>query len=243
MTETTVRTQEDTHGQALVAPDPSWKGVYSVSGMGMIVAGVIFLVDAVLSIVIGPAPSGGEAYLKALAEHERLALANFGLFTLTDFLLLPGVMALYLSLKHINKNSMLMAAGLMLLYIFLDLSATELDSLALVGLTRRYVTATNEAQRLAAVAAADYALAALPIATFCSYVVSSIGFLIPSIVMLKGVFSKPTAYAGIVACLAGIVGGFYVVLPALAVLLVPSLIAFGLFSGLAGLRLYALGRP
>lgn len=240
--ETVVSAQKKPVEQAGVGPDPGWKGVYSVGGMGMIVTGAIFLLGAVFAVMIGPPPSGSEPYLKALAEHAKLALANFGLFTLTDFLLLPAVMALYLSLKHISKNAMLIAAGLMLLYVFLDLAVTELNSLTLVALARRYATTTNEVQRSAAVAAASYALATLPIATFCSYVVSSIGFLIVSVVMLKGVFSKLTAYVGIVACIEGIVGGFYVVLPPLAVLLVPSLIAFGIFSSLAGLRLYALGR-
>ena len=74
--------------------------------------------------------------------------------------------------------------------------------------------------------------------------VSSIGLLIVSLVMLKGVFSKVTACAGIVASVEGIVGGFYMVVPALALLLVPCLIAFGIWSVLAGSTLYKLSaRP
>jgi uncharacterized protein YqgC (DUF456 family) len=61
--------------------------------------------------------------------------------------------------------------------------------------------------------------------------------------MLKGVFRRGTAYLGIVATSAGIVGGFYVVLPALGVLLSPCLVAFGVFLVLAGLRLYRLAAP
>ena len=63
--------------------------------------------------------------------------------------------------------------------------------------------------------------------------------MIVAIVMLKGIFSKVTAWAGIVACVEGIVGGFYVIYPPLAVLLVPCMIAYGLWGVLAGARLFA----
>lgn len=56
----------------------------------------------------------------------------------------------------------------------------------------------------------------MPIATFFGFVVSSIGTLIVAIVMLKGVFGKVTAWAGIVACVEGIPGGFYVIYQPLA---------------------------
>jgi len=226
--------------EARTRTDLTWKGVYTVGGIGMLLAGLVYIVSAVLSIVIGPPPSGGEPYLQGLTNHALVAQVNFGLWVLADLLLLPATMALYLVLKQFAKNAMLIAAGLMVLFAILDLGVTELNSLTLVALTHQYAAAASDAQRAAYVAAADYALATLPIATFFSYLVSSVGLLIISIVMLRGVFSKPAAYAGMVAGVAGIVGGFYVLLPALALFLVPSLIAFGLWSLLAGARLCAL---
>jgi hypothetical protein len=242
MSELIVNTNKNTVEEAKIHVDPTWKGVYRAGGICMFVTGLLFIIGAVLSILLGPAPIGGEPYLRELAAHALLAQMNFGLFALTDFLLLPVVMALYLALKQINKNAMLVAAGLIALFIVLDLAITELNALTLVTLTQHYAAATSDTQRSAYVAAADYALATLPLATFYSYVVSSVGFLIISIVMLKGVFSKLTAYVGIVASIEGIVGGFYVVLPALAVFLVPCLIAFGIWSLLAGTRLYKLSK-
>jgi hypothetical protein len=227
--------------KAEVSVDPTWQGVYRVGGICLILTGSIYLIGAVLSIILGPAPSGGEQYLKSVAGHTHLAQINFGLFALTDFLLMPAALAFYLALKQLARNAMLIAAGLMGLFIVLDLAVTEMDSLTLVTLTQHYAAATSETQRSAYVAAADYARATLPIATFYSYVVSSAGFLITSLVMLKGTFSKPTAFLGIAACLEGIVGGFYVILPALAALLIPSLITFGIWSLLAGSRLCKLG--
>jgi len=227
--------------QSALAPDPNWKRVYKVGGIGLLASGVIFVVGAVLSMMIGNPPADAEGYLKSVAGHQALSFATFGLFALTDFLMVPGIIALYLALRHISRNAMLIAAGLMALYVVLDLAITEPSSLALVALTRHYAASASDAARAVYVSAASYALAVLPVATFYSYVISSIGFLIASIVMLKGVFSKVTAYVGIAACVEGIVGGFYLFVPALAVLLLPCLMAFALWSFLAGLRLYRLG--
>jgi hypothetical protein len=85
-----------------------------------------------------------------------------------------------------------------------------------------------------------HALATIPIATFFSYLVSSVGLLMTSLVILKGVFNRPTALLGIVASIEGMVGSFYVFFPTLAGLLVPSLITFGLWALFAGTRLYKL---
>jgi hypothetical protein len=61
--------------------------------------------------------------------------------------------------------------------------------------------------------------------------------------MLRGVFGKPTAYAGIVAALTGFVGAFYLAYPPLQWLFLPSMIAYGLWGVLAGARLFRLGAP
>lgn len=214
--------------------------MYRVGGICMLVAGTAILVVAGLSIILGPPPGAGQEYLNALAGHPALANLNFGLFSLADVLLLLGALAVYLSLSPIAKNAMLVATTLFVLFVVLDLAITELNSLVLVALTGQY--AVGDAQRSAAVAAADYVLTTIPIGTFASYQVSSVGLLITSVVMLKGVYSKPTAYAGLVASVAGIVGGFYLLLPALAILLTPSLVAFGIWSILAGARLVRFGQ-
>lgn len=232
-----------TLGDAKTLPDPTWKGVYQVGGVGMAVAGVCYVVGAVISVILGPPPSGDEAYLQALAGHVVLSQINFGLFALADFGFLPAALALSLALKHLAKNAMLIAVGALGLFIVLDLGITELNSLTLVTLTQQYAAATTAAQRAAYTAAADYALATLPLATFYSFLVSSIGFLIVSLVMLKGVFGKRTAYLGIISTIAGILGAFYVVVPILALLLSPCLIAFGIYLVLGGVRLYTLGKP
>jgi hypothetical protein len=221
----------------------TWRMLHRVGGPCLIGAGVCYVAGAVLSNIIGPAPGGGEEYLRALAGHATLSQINFVLFALADLLFVPAVLSLFQALKHLARSAVLVATGLIAVFIVLDLGVTEVNSLSLVALTRQYAAAGSESLRAAAVAAANFARVTLPIATFLSYTVSSVGFLIFGIVMLKGVFRRGTAYLGIVATSAGIVGGFYVVLPALGVLLSPCLVAFGVFLVLAGLRLYRLAAP
>lgn len=236
------RMKHDTVEEARSKVDPTWKGIYKIGGICLFLAGIIFITVAILSLILGPAPSSAEPYLQSLATHTVLAQLNFGLYALSDFLFLPVILALFLSLKQINKNAMLIAGGLMAFYIIFDFGITELNSLTLVSLTQNYTAAVNDLQRSTILASANYALATLPLATFCSFLVSSVGLIIIGFVMLKGVFNKPTALLAITAGTEGTIGAFYVIVPSLAAFLVPALITYGLWAVLGGTRLFKLGR-
>ncbi len=222
--------------------DLSWKGLYRIAGICLLVTGPLWIIGAILSVMIGGAPGASEEYLQAVSSHVLLSQINFAIFALTDFLLLPAVLALYFSLKHVNKNAMLIAAALLLTYIFVDLAVTEQNSLSLVVLTQQYAAA-GDVQRSAFAAAANYALASLPLATFYSFFVSSVGWLIVNIVMLKGVYSRFSAFAGIFMSSMGILASFYGLVPLLGLFLSPCLIAFGVWTILVGAQLLRLGNP
>ena len=222
--------------------DQSRRGLYLIGGISLILIGVLYFVGMILSIVIGPPPSSSQAYMNAIAAHPVAAPINFTLFIVAHFLLIPAVFALYFVLRGVNKTAMLLAAALWGIFIVLDIGVTEMSSMALVTLSHSYVTATSETQQSAYLAAANYALATLPLATLYSYVVSSIGLLITAVLMLRGPFMRAVALFGIGASVLGIIGGFYIFVPALAWLLSPCLIAFVLWLIGAGIRLCLLSR-
>jgi hypothetical protein len=230
----------DTLEQAFSKVDPTWKGVYRAGGVCLFLCGIIFLLVAVFSMIIGSAPSSGQEYLLALSSNVSVAKLNFGLYALSDVLFIPVALALYLSLKQVNKNAMLIAAGLMVMYSIFDLAVTELNSLDAVLLSQQYVHAATEAQQAAYLAAAYFALSTIPIATFFTYLVSSVGLVIASVVSLRGVFNKITALLGLTAGIEGTIGAFYVFFPGLAALLTPALVAYGLWGLFAGVRLFKL---
>jgi len=234
--------RRETVEEALSKVDSTWKGIYRVGGICLFLSGIIFITVAILSMILGPAPSSAESYLQSMASNILVAELNFGLYALSDFLFLPVLLALFLSLKQIHKNAMLIAAGLMALYVIFDFGITEMNSLTLVSLTQNYAAATTDAQRSTILASAGYALATLPIATFCSYFVSSIGLIIVGLVMLKGIFNKPTALLAIAAGIEGTLGAFYGIFPPLAGLLIPALITYGIWALFGGTRLLRLGK-
>jgi Domain of unknown function (DUF4386) len=244
MNATIVDTHKSTVEQVSSRVDPSWKGVYRVGGAGLLLAGLIYLANMYIGIYGGiPGAADSVKYLQSLAAHPSLAQVSYGLYSLADFLFIPAALGLYLALKHIAKNPMLLATGLMAVFVVVDLAITEANSLTIVTLTQHAATAASATERAAYMAAANYALATVALATFYSWVVSSIWVLIVSIVMLKGVFGKLIAYLGIVVGIVGTAAGFYVFVPALAIVTLPVLLAFGIWCVLAGLRLYRLGKP
>src|SRR5216684_3195716 len=106
------------------AVDPKWKGLYRAGGIGLLIAGLLYLVEIPLFFVLGPSFSSGDAALKNLAGDALVAQTVIGLTILIDLIFIPGVLALYLALKGINRNAMLVAAAFLSLFLVLDMAVT-----------------------------------------------------------------------------------------------------------------------
>ncbi len=230
--------------------DYSWNWVFIVGAIAFVIIGIWYLFSNFWGYLVGvPAPGfatppvvTNQQYFNTLATHPTASTVFYGVYSLIDVLVIPALIALYLALKGIHKNAMIVAMGLVLMWAILDVGVTEFNSLALVSLTQNYNAATDPAQQAVYASAANYALAAIPIATFYSYLVGSIGFFIASITMLKGVFRKPVAFIGIAANGLGIIAAFVLFAPGLAVIILPTLVLYGLWNVLVGVRLFRLGR-
>jgi hypothetical protein len=165
---------------------------------------------------------------------------------ITDFLFVPVMSALYLALKGINRNLMLLATALVGLFVVLDLAITWPNHAALMTLSSNYAAATSNAERAVFVAAARYPAAVLESGLLGVYIilVPSVGILMTGLVMLNGVFSKSTAYSGLATGVVGtvaVVGPFFTgPLGSSLVIIVSVLTLVWLF--LAGYRLTMLGR-
>lgn len=226
------------------AVDPDGKWLYRVGGISALVLGLAYIITIPLYAHVGAPPSGGEAWLKYLAGKTTVWWAILGLSVLTDFLFVPVAFSLYLALKGVNRNAMLVATAFMGLFIALDLAVTWPNYASLITLSGHYAAATNDAQRAAYVAAANYASAVLPFSVAVySILVLSFGILMIGLVMLKGIFSKSTAYLGLVTGILGIVsvaGPFFVSTLSVTIIITSVLtIVWVLF---VGYRLYRLGQ-
>jgi hypothetical protein len=228
--------------------DFSWKTLYKTGGVAFIIIGVWYGLGNYWSYLFGiPAPGfatppivTNEAYFNVLANYPFESTVFYSMYSLAALLTIPALASLYFALKGINKNSMLIAMGFVALWVFLEVGVTEFNSLVLISLAHNYNAAYDAAQRAAYLAASNYSLAVLPIATFYAYLIGSIGFLIASIVMLKGVFRKGIALIGITCNLLGIIDAFVLFAPSLASLIFPTLNLYALWNILVGAQLIRL---
>ena len=228
------------------AGDPDGKWLYRVGGISALLLGIAYIIIIALYIPVGAPPTGADARLTYLAGNTTLWWAILGLSVLTDFLFVPVALSLYLVLKGLDRDKMLVATAFVGLFVVLDLAVTWPNYASLITLSGDYAAATNDAQRAVFVAAASYPTSVVESTLFGVYaiVVLAVGILITGLVMLKGIFSKTTAYLGLATGVLGIVsvvGSFFV--SALGLTVIIASVLTTLWVLFAGYRLYRLGQP
>jgi hypothetical protein len=129
-------------------------------------------------------------------------------YLLSDILSIPIFPAFYVTLKRENESVIAIATVSGLISISIVFSARS--TFDMLFLSDRYWAATTEAQQAIFLAAGESKLALVNgTAQQAHYLLGSLALLLVSIVMLRGeVFSKLTAYMGIIANL--LVFGLYV---------------------------------
>lgn len=223
--------------QMAIAVDPDRKWLYRAGGIAALAIGVAYIIIIGLYASVGVPPSGGEAKLDYLVGKTTAWWGIVGISVLTNFLYVPVALALYMALKKISQTTMLIGVSFVGLFVILENAVNWTSYAILILLSGDYAAATNESQRAIFVAAATYASAALesPLAAVWAIGTLSFGFLLIGLVMLKGVFGKPTAYVGI---LTGILGIVAVAGVSIAVIL--NAVAALIWLFMVGHRLYRL---
>lgn len=226
---------------AAVDSDERW--MFRAGGISALAIGFGYLLIMGLFIPMGAPPSGAEAWLQYIAGNTGLWWAILGLSVLTDFLFLPVAIALYLALKQVNRSAMLLAAAGMILFVVLDLGITWINYAMLISLSSGFTSAADEGQRAALVAAAQYPSMVVDSSLLFVYntLTLSVGILIASLVMRKGVFNKFTAYTGLATGILGVIavaGSFFTnVLDITTILASVLTLLWALFAGYGLLQL------
>lgn len=227
--------------------DPDGKWFFRIGGItALILATGYLLTFPVYALAkVGALPTGVEARLLYFGEHATGWWAILGIMVFTDLLYVPVWLALYQALKGINRNAMLLSTAFIGLFVALDLAITWITFSSFLTLGGSYTAATSDAQRAALVAAAGYpsAVQDSPLPAIYAILFPSIGFLLAYPVMLKGIFSKTTAYLALAVGISGIiaVAGPYII-SALAVMRVINAILAMIWFFSVGFRLYRLGK-
>ncbi len=194
--------------EAEVSPDPSWRSLYRAGGVSAAIFVVLVIVPLVLIFTLPQPPiSGGAATLQYIASHKVVYLTELVSFVGLSVPAMVVFLALYAALKHVNKSY---AAIGVLFGIASEVAALAYNSSpqslngGLLSLSDQYVAATTTAQRINLATAAE-SLIAVANGVAAAGILTAIGILIISLVMLKGVFHKGVAYLGIVTGILGIV--------------------------------------
>lgn len=177
-----------------------------LGGVAAIGIGVAYIVTITLYAGVGAPPTGGEAWLRYLAPRTAGWWGILALSVLTDLLFVPVAFALYSLLKAVNRTAMLLATGLVALFVVLDLAVTWANYAALITLSGEYAAATDSVRRASLVAAADYASAVLSsrLEVVYAIVLLSSAILMIGVVMLKGKFGRLPAYLGLATGILGV---------------------------------------
>jgi hypothetical protein len=225
--------------------DPAWRSLYRLGGMAALIIVALALVQII--IFIAWPPPGFESdvstiigYFTLLENNRLLGLFHLDLLLVVDYVLLVLMfLALYIALRGVSQSFMAIAMAL----VFVGIAAyfPSNTAFSMLSLSDQYVAATTDTQRTILLAAGQAILVGLQSTTFyVSYILMSTAGLIISTVMLRSnnIFSKVTAYVGILASVLGL--GLFV--PTIGLLLsLISLIPTVMWYTLIARKLLRLG--
>jgi hypothetical protein len=230
------------------ATDARWHGLFRLGGVAALAIAALLLGEVVVYAVL-PSPRTALDHFALFRDNWLVGLLTLDLLGMIAYLLfVPTILALYAALRRSSEAVMAVATVLFFLGIA-DFFATNTAFPAL-ALSTQYAAATTDAER-AMVLAAGQAMFTLfnENAFLVSYVIVSAAWMLIAGVMLRSaVFSRITAYAGILAGAAGIIavglehipGGASLLALAIAVYFA-AIVFLIIWVVLAGRRLYQLG--
>jgi hypothetical protein len=219
------------------------RALYRAGATSAIVLAVLYVVITGLYVGAGLVPTDLEARLAYHAANEPAWWAILWLSVFTDLLYVPVGAALYVALATVNRNAMLAGAGLLVLFVILDLAITWPNYAALISLSAEYAATTGEAHRATLVAAASYSKAILDSSLLGAYIilVPALGVLVIGLVLLRSTFGRVVAWLSVVTGVSGVLAvlGAFIYEPLGTVAILTAVLTL-LWFLLVGLRLLRL---
>ena len=224
----------------------SWIWLYKVGATAALIVVAFIPIQIILYLAWPPPgfqPTSGNVigWFTLFNKHALVGLLQLDLLLVVDEILgVPIILALYVALRRASESVMAIATALGLVGTAAYLSSNT--AFAMLFLSQQYATATTEAQRSQFVAAGQAMLATYMGTAFqVNYVVGAFVMVMTALVMLRSkLFSKATAYVGILASVIGL--GLYV--PRIGIFLSVASVPFlAVWNVLIARRLFQLGRP
>ena len=184
--------------------DSRWQGLYKLGGVAALIIAVLLLGEIVVYASL-PRPDTAVEYFAIFQDNWLAGLLYFDLLGLISYLLfIPTILALYVVLRRTSEAIMIVATALFFVGIA-DFFATN-TAFSMLTLSSQYAAAETNAERAMFLTAGQTMITLFNENAFLvSYVIVSAAWTMISAVMLRSqVFSRITAFAGIVAGTTGI---------------------------------------
>ena len=182
--------------------DPNWRSLYKVGGAAALLAVLTGLVEIIITFLPGgnASPETVLDWFTLFQNNWFLGLRNLGLLNIVlTALAIPIFLALYAAHRQANNASAVLAVIISLIGVAVFFATNR--AFPMLDLSSQYAAATTDAQR-SLVAAAGQAMLSVGKShtpgTFMGFFLSEVaGIAISSVMLRSKVFSKATAYAGI----------------------------------------------
>lgn len=215
------------------------QNLYKIGGIAALVILLVMSIQLII-FVAWPPPSAVTDWFTLLQNNWPLGLLSLDLlYLLTNALLIPLYLALYVALRRVSGAWMLIALILGLVGITAYFSSNT--AFEMLILSNGYAAAKSEAEKAIFLAAGQAMLAIYKGTAFDVYYILNAAFLliVSSVMLRSSIFSKGSAYWGMLS-------GVLMAVPSTAGTIGPifalaSLVPWTLFSLLVGRRLLHLG--
>jgi len=219
--------------------DSRWNWLYKVAGIAALITAVLIVAQMIV-FILWPPPNTAIDYFSLFQDNALLGfLALDLLYVIDNVLLIPILLALYVALRKTNESFMVIGAALGFVGIAALFASNPAANMHF--LSGQYAAAATDAQRSLFLAAGEAMLSVNSgTAYHVSLILGSVALVIIPIVMLQGkIFSKATAYMGILANVLAL--GFY--LPKIGIyILLFSVVFLWIWYILITRRLFQLGQ-
>jgi len=225
-------------GEKRLNIDPSWTGVIKWGGLSLFIAGVIVIVFV---ISVGVFQVTLPLDVKEVLENPFVPTSLFVMTLVGEFLLFPGFLALYFTLRDDDRAKMFLATALGTFSVVMFFASRGLI-ISLGQVSGRYLDTTDPTMKAAYLAAAEMAERTQNVYSTMALIFLSLASILVGLVMLKGkTFSKPISYIVILSGVFSIFTPFAVNLGIPIAISLIGLILMLIWQVLVGIRLYKLG--
>lgn len=129
-------------GPAYAVIDSRYHSLIRIGGIALILTGVAYTVCLILTLAVPPSSGTAASYLQVTGPKAGLVTTLWATYMISDLLLVPALLALYIVLKERSRVLLLVGTAMVGGYLVFDIAITEPNWLALAALASGYASAS-----------------------------------------------------------------------------------------------------